>query len=389
MQGNAFKKLLAGKKYLLLQGPMGPFFNDLANYLEANEREAVNVVFNGGDRFYCRQRKYLTYLDTPQEFATWLSRIHQDYPFDTIVCFGDCRPLHCVAKRWTDHSGVRFMVFEEGYLRPHFITLEEGGVNAYSSLPRDPEFYRNLPEVPVRKIESIKPSMSKRILHTVWYYLMGRLYRHQFPQYQHHKSFSLRYKTRCWIRAYWRKPVYAFMQRKVLPRLQTELDQRYYLTVLQVYNDSQVKFHSPYNDVREYIHEVMQSFAEHAPKDTYLVIKHHPMDRGHRLYSPLIKQLSKVFGIVERVIYVHDLLLPDLLTHSRGVVTINSTVGISALIHGKPVKVMGTAFYDLNGLTYQRGLSQFWCESFMLNPLLFKLFKNHLLNENQVNLNYY
>ncbi|WP_250313331.1 capsular polysaccharide export protein, LipB/KpsS family, partial [Escherichia coli] len=35
--------------------------------------------------------------------------------------------------------------FEEGYLRPQFITVEEGGVNAYSSLPRDPDFYRKLP----------------------------------------------------------------------------------------------------------------------------------------------------------------------------------------------------------------------------------------------------
>jgi capsular polysaccharide export protein len=47
---------------------MGPFFNDVANWLETLEREAVNVVFNGGDRFYCRNRHYLTYTQTPKEF---------------------------------------------------------------------------------------------------------------------------------------------------------------------------------------------------------------------------------------------------------------------------------------------------------------------------------
>ena len=33
MQNNTVKTLLAGKKYLLLQGPMGPFFNDVAALL--------------------------------------------------------------------------------------------------------------------------------------------------------------------------------------------------------------------------------------------------------------------------------------------------------------------------------------------------------------------
>lgn len=72
MQGNALTVLLSGKKYLLLQGPMGPFFNDVAEWLESLGRNAVNVVFNGGDRFYCRHRQYLAYYQTPKEFPGWL-----------------------------------------------------------------------------------------------------------------------------------------------------------------------------------------------------------------------------------------------------------------------------------------------------------------------------
>ncbi len=62
-----------------------------------------------------------------------------------------------------------------------------------------------------------------------------------------------------------------------------ELDQRYYLAVLQVYNDSQIRNHSNYNDVRATI--LMKScthFHVKRRKESYLVIKHHPMDRGHR-----------------------------------------------------------------------------------------------------------
>ncbi|HBA9527049.1 TPA: capsular biosynthesis protein, partial [Escherichia coli] len=317
MQGNALTVLLSGKKYLLLQGPMGPFFNDVAEWLESLGRNAVNVVFNGGDRFYCRHRQYLAYYQTPKEFPGWLRDLHRQYDFDTILCFGDCRPLHKEAKRWAKSKGIRFLAFEEGYLRPQFITVEEGGVNAYSSLPRDPDFYRKLPDMPTPHVENLKPSTMKRIGHAMWYYLMGWHYRHEFPRYRHHKSFSPWYEARCWVRAYWRKQLYKVTQRKVLPRLMNELDQRYYLAVLQVYNDSQIRNHSNYNDVRDYINEVMYSFSRKAPKESYLVIKHHPMDRGHRLYRPLIKRLSKEYGLGERVIYVHDLPMPELLRHAK------------------------------------------------------------------------
>lgn len=127
MNSNTINTLLSGKRYLLLQGPMGPFFNDMAEWLESQGREAKNVVFNAGDRFYCRKRAYLTYQQTPKEFPHWLKETWQEYPFDTILCFGDCRQLHQAAKRWAQSKGVRFLAFEEGYLRPHFITLESGG----------------------------------------------------------------------------------------------------------------------------------------------------------------------------------------------------------------------------------------------------------------------
>ncbi|RJT46759.1 capsule biosynthesis protein [Rahnella woolbedingensis] len=389
MDSKALTTLLSGKKYLLLQGPMGPFFSDLAQWLESLGREAVNVAFNGGDRLYSRKREYRLYQQTPDEFPTWLKATWQEYDFDTIVCFGDCRPLHQAAKRWAQAKGVRFLAFEEGYLRPHYITLEQNGVNAYSSLPRDAEFYRSLPKMTMPEIEQLKPSGWQRVRHAITYYLAGWRHRHDFPKYRHHKSFSPWYEARCWTRAAWRKKVYAFRQRNVLQLLRTELDQRYYLAILQVYNDSQIRNHSPYKDVRDYINEVMHSFAKKAPKSEFLVIKHHPMDRGHRLYGPLIRQLGKKYGVIDRVIYIHDLPMPELLTHSKAVVTINSTAGISALIHNKPLIVMGKALYDIKGITYQGHLNQFWTSGFKPDMKLFKQFRLYLLKNTQINAVYY
>lgn len=385
MESTAMNNLLAGKRYLLLQGPMGPFFSELAGWLESKGREAVNVVFNGGDHFYCRQRSVLHYTQTPAQFARWLKEVWQTYPFDTLVCFGDCRPLHQAARQWANAKGLRFLAFEEGYLRPHFITLEVGGVNAYSSLPQEPDFYRQLPEMPPRVIQSLKPSTRLRYWHATWYYLIGWFHQKQYPHYRHHKSFSPWYEMRCWIRAWRRKHWYAFSERHVLPRLQNQLDNRFYLAILQVYNDSQIRQHSPYNDVREYINDVIYSFATKAPATKFLVFKHHPMDRGHRLYAPLIKHLSKKYGVHNRVLYVHDLPMPEMLKHAKAVVTINSTAGLSALIHNKSLKVMGDALYDMKGLTYQGHLHQFWTAGFRPDMKLLGKFRGYLLETTQIN----
>lgn len=389
MESTAMNNLLAGKRYLLLQGPMGPFFSDLARWLESKGREATNVVFNGGDRFYCRERPVLHYSGTPAQFAHWLKEVWQTYPFDTIVCFGDCRPLHQAARQWAHAKGLRFLAFEEGYLRPHFITLEEGGVNAYSSLPRDPDFYRHLPDMPPRIVHPLKPSTRRRYWHASWYYLIAWYHRRSYPNYKHHKSFSPWYEMRCWMRAWRRKHWYAFKERHVLTRLQTQLDNRFYLAILQVYNDSQIRHHSPYDDVRDYINDVMYSFATKAPAAKFLVFKHHPMDRGHRLYGPLIKQLSLKYGVQNRVLYVHDLPMPEMLKHAKAVVTINSTAGLSALIHHKSLKVMGNALYDIKGLTYQGHLHQFWTAEFKPDVKLLNQFRGYLLETTQINAVFY
>jgi capsular polysaccharide export protein len=67
--------------------------------------------------------------------------------------------------------------------------------------------------------------------------------------------------------------------------------------------------------------------------------------------------------------------MPELLTHAKAVVTINSTAGISALVHNKPLKVMGNALYDIKGMTYQGHLHQFWTADFKPDMKLFKKFR--------------
>ncbi|MCW2457566.1 UNVERIFIED_ORG: capsule polysaccharide modification protein KpsS [Rahnella aquatilis] len=77
------------------------------------------------------------------------------------------------------------------------------------------------------------------------------------------------------------------------------------------------------------------------------------------------------------------------MSYARAVITVNSTAGISALIHNKPLKVMGQALYDMAGLTYQQLLDAFYVSDFKPDMKLFWQFRCYLQEMTQINAVYY
>jgi capsular polysaccharide export protein len=155
--------------------------------------------------------------------------------------------------------------------------------------------------------------------------------------------------------------------------------------------DSQVRQHSDFRSVAEFIEHVVGSFAAHAPAEATLVIKHHPLDRGYHDYSLLLHQLRSKLGLDGRLYYIHDQHLPTLFDNMRGAVVINSTVGFSALHHGAPLKTCGTALYDMEGLTFQGSLDEFWCNAASARPdrVLFQRFRSYLIEHTQISGSFY
>lgn len=377
--------LLQCRKVLMLQGPMGTFFNRVAAWLGEQGIEVKKINFNGGDWFFHRKLDAVDYKGKLRDFPDFLRRFMVEHRIDGVVCFGDCRHYHMAARPVVEGMGLPFFVFEEGYVRPDYITLECGGVNAHSSLPRSPAFYRALPDRPVPKPEAAYPCFRRGAWSAMFYYGAGRLLGARYPHYQHHKKFSIAYEARNWCRAWVRKHLNRHRDAPVMETLLNEHDGEYFAVALQVYNDSQVRVHSDYPDVRDFIREVVASFAAGANPRHQLVFKHHPMDRGQRDYRRLIDALCVEHGVSGRVHYVHDVHLPTLLRHARGVVTINSTVGLSALYHAKPLKLMGRALYDMEGLTYQGTLAEFWSAEHSIDWELWRRFRTYLITQTQLN----
>jgi len=374
---------------LLLQGPMGPFFKRLAKDLDESGHTVYKINFNAGDRFYFNDENSVDYSGSIAHWPKYLKQQLKKWKIDTIYLFGNERTYHKVAHKMAQRLAIEIFVFEEGYLRPHYITLERDGVNGHSSIPRNPEAYKDIKINPKQQAQPVPYSFA----HTAWfaivYCAISWFGRANFPHYIHHRSFNPYHETGIWLRAAFRKYYYRMRERGVLKQLTTDHSKQFFLVPLQVHNDAQIKTWSSVPSAAAFIRRVISSFSKYAPAETLLVIKHHPLDRGYSDYSRIIDKLARRFGCKGRVIYVHDLHLPTLLDHARGTVLLNSTVGISSILHGTPVKTSGHAIYDIDGLTFQGKMKHFWENPGKVNKKLYQRFRSYLIEKNQINGNFY
>lgn len=378
-----------GKRVLLLQGPVGPFFRRLAHDLQWAGAKVCKVNFNGGDWLFYPTGA-INFRGRMDEWPVFFERLLDERQIDIVMFFGDCRPIHAAIHGIATRKGVEIAVFEEGYVRPDFVTFDSVGVNGFSLLPRSPIFFLNTFCSQSAEPRPIGNIFFHAALWAVLYYLAGSLSFPLFRHYRHHRPLNP-LEALPWIRALWRKIYYGVIEKGVGKYLCSRLSGDYFLVPLQVHNDAQVQVHSQFGSITAFIRHVMRSFAENAPSSTLLVIKHHPLDRGYQDYSRCIRHEAEKLGITERVMSIHDQHLPSLLDHARGVVVINSTVGFSSIHHDTPVKVCGSAVYDMKGLTFQGALDSFWqaAGDERIDRELYRRFRNYLISQTQLNGSFY
>lgn len=376
-----------GKSVLLLQGPVGPYFKKLADRLGAAGATVHKLNFNGGDRLFFRDGE--DYVGPSEGVACRVAQLIKARGINAVALFGDCRPIHRGVGDACKATGATLYVFEEGYFRPAYITCETWGVNANSLMPRKPEAYSG--DLPL--LCETPPSPHTYFWMVTWaiMYWVASWCSASYPGYMHHRREHLWKEAGAWIRGAARKYWYRWKERGMQEQLTGADAGRFFLVPLQVHNDSQITEHSGYTDVIDFIEDVMESFSVNSPRGTLLVFKHHPMDRAYRDYTTLIKKLSRLYGVSDRVRYIHDQHLPSLLDAAIGVVVVNSTTGISAIHQGVPTKVTGRALYDIEGLTSQKRLSEFWASAAHEAPdmALYERFRRTLVRDTQINENFY
>jgi len=367
------------RAFVFLQGPPGPMLHQLATAMRGRGVKVERINICAGDQIDWREPA-TNFRGRFREWPVFFDNFLREHQVTDILLFGDCRPYHASARRIAALRGVRTYVLEEGYLRPHWMTLELDGVNGYSRLVRNKEWLleqaRKLP--PESFLAPITASFRRRVRDTARHYTaVHALGTFTYPHYRTHRAGSALMEAIGWAWKFCTRGANARATRAVLRELRGKA---YFLFPLQLSGDYQIRNHSPFPDMRAAALYVMESFARHAPDEAHLLIKAHPFDTSLVRWPRFIRQHASRLGIRERVRFIDGGNLEQLAADASGMVCVNSTSATLALAAGTAVCALGEAIYHLPGLTYRGHLDDFWTDPVPPEPEVYDAFRRVLVD---------
>ncbi|MES2657309.1 MAG: hypothetical protein V4689_01765 [Verrucomicrobiota bacterium] len=358
-------KVTKKRKVLIVQGDWEAGMSRLALDLKDSGHEVGKVFFCAPDVVY-KFRGIQTHMFRKPltEFDSWLRELIRTEKYDTFFLYNHYRPYNQVAWKLAEEMDLGCYVFELGLIRPNCVTVFSRKSLPLGTLAKS---WKRLlaggppPENVETPRELCQVSTPAKLVSFCTNFFLSRVTSPLFPNFVDQRDMKLWSHFKHGVIHLWR-----FVERnrdcEMDPIFAGEWSGQYYAVPLQVHSDTQITKCSDFQSIEQFIKKVVHSFEKFAPADTKLIFKVHPMDRGYKDYTDLIAGLDHRLG-GGRIFYVDRVQLPTLLGHSRGVVNINSSVGISGLVHHVPVITLGTAVYNLVELTYQDGLDAFWTQA--------------------------
>lgn len=371
--------------FLFLQGLASPFFSDLGRALKARGHSVRRINFCPGDWLFWRLPSD-NYRGTRDGWQSYLDAYVERHGITDIILFGDCRPFHMAGRQVAEERGLRVHVFEEGYIRPNWITCELGGVNGHSSLPKTAEAVRDLARrlpQPGRAMPSTG-DMARRSVWDVAYNVANIGFPYLYPHFRSHRPTHIAAEYAGWIKKFSRRGR-TKREAQRCNEIYNAVGADYFLLPLQLDSDYQIRVHSPFLGVEGFMDRVIKSFAETSSAPTRLLVKLHPLDSGLINWRKFARASARRHGVSERLDFIDGGDLPSLIAGARGVVIVNSTVGMLSLELGCPTLATGTAIYNMPGLTHQGGLDTFWTDPTAPDMGLMADFRRVVLHRTQVN----
>lgn len=366
------------RSFLLLQGPPGPLFFRLGEAITERGHSVCRINLGGGDRFDWPTGA-VDYQGSFSDWSTFIDKIMRERMVTDLLLYGDCRPYHVKAHGIAKIRGIRTFVLEEGYLRPHWMTLELDGVNARSPLRRSKDwlFAETRRLATETELPPVTASFKRRARDSYWYYhhvVTGRL---RYPHYRSHRKGSISKEALGWL---WKLANEKKRERTTESTLAKLTDNKVFLFPLQLSGDFQIRSHSPFADMPGAATYVIESFALHAPADTHLILKKHPLDCGFFDWGFFVNQRARHRGLAGRLHLIDGGDLDKMSATAHGLVCVNSTSATLALARGTPVCAIGEAIYKIDGLTHRGHIDSFWSDPQPPEPGLFDAFRRILLD---------
>ena len=350
------------RSYLFLQGPASPIFRVVADHLETAGHEVRHISFCLGDWIFWRLKNTRWFRGTPARWQGFLDRFIPQYGVTDLVMLGDGRPVHAEAIDVAFQHGCRVHIIEHGYIRPDWLTIEPDGMSGHSRFPKAPDEIAALASgLPSPNLDALyRPSFLTYATYDLIYHLpnvaLGWLVH---PHYRRHGPVHPLVEYAGWI---WKaiKSPWEKQHREATLHQVFAADAPLFVFPLQLPGDYQIKIHAPGGDLFGLVEAVIGNFAVNAPPDARLLFKVHPIDNGLSGWHRRIGDMARMNAVEPRVFVVDGGSLDTMIARASGLVTINSTVGMTALAAGKPVIALGNAIFAIEGLTHQGSLAAFW-----------------------------
>ncbi len=371
----------------MLQGPHGPFFRQLARQLRQTGAEVWRVGFNRGDEIFWGKEGYLSYTGEPGDWPARCAAIFDDLKVTDLILYGDSRRIHAEAIALARHRGITVHVFEEGYLRPYWITYERGGSNGHSrlmSMSLDDmrgalaRSGMDQPPAPARWGD-----MREHIFYGALYHFFVLTMNQRYRAFRPHRGITIAEEFRLHLRRLLLMPWHRLQRWKATWRIRTG-GFPYHLVLLQLDHDASFRAHSDFTSTTDFIETCLTSFAEGAPRHHHIVFKAHPLEDERSAVSDTIREGARHRALEKRVHYVRGGKLAGLLDSARSAVTVNSTAGQQVLWRGLPLKALGRAVYNLPEFVSGQLLSEFFASPTRPDSRGYRDYRHYLLETSQI-----
>ncbi|MEO1024961.1 MAG: capsule biosynthesis protein CapA [Pseudomonadota bacterium] len=378
---------MAERCFLFLQGPHGPFFSTLGKQLQQAGARCLRLGFNQGDAVFWRHDSYVAFRDSPEMLAHRLGELIETEGVTDIVLYGSSRPIHKIALKVANARGLVPHVFEEGYLRPYWVTYERGGANAAS--PATAMSLADMEESLLAGAPAVHEAPDRwgdMRAHMFWgavYHAVLLAGNQGYPGFRPHRAPDFRAEFLLHLKKLLATPARAVVRRVATTRLRYG-GFPYHLVLLQLPHDANFLDHGPFADQAGFLTSVFKGFAEGAPSHHHLVLKAHPLEDGREPLRPLIRNLSRRFDLQGRVHFLSGGKLARLLDTARSAVTVNSTAAEQALWRALPLRAFGRAVYGRPEFVSRQPLAEFFANPKVPDRDAYLMYRAFLLATSQV-----
>lgn len=378
----------SSKRILFLQGPHGPFFYQLSRHLQMAGARVWKVGFNQGDRAFWKDgATFIPFSEPHEDWGRTFEDLLDAHAITEIVLYGDTRPVHAQAIAIAKARGLVVHCFEEGYLRPYWVTYERGGVNGYSRL-MDISIDRMRAtlegqDTMTHEAPAVWGDMRQHAFYGALYHGHILFRNRRFPNWVAHRETSVLQEFSLHARR-----LLAIPRHSVERWLETRRIERggfpYHLALLQLGHDASIRYHSRIGSMPQFMEAVIDGFARGAPGHHHLVFKAHPLEDDRYPLRRVARDLARKYGVDGRVHFVRGGKLAKLLDVARTAITVNSTAAQQALWRGLPVKTFGDAVYCKPGLVSDQSLQSFFTRPERPDATAYRDYRQYLLASSQV-----